>query len=150
MAGKSSIVFLTVGLFGLLGLLGFTPVYTESTNSTTIEETKLRLHQISPTTFNEGQPIVFAGKLTTQSGEPIPRAEILIKSDGICPLDGIIVKGMTDKHGKYWIYTLTEIWDPIDNMINAHAEFLGDDKFSSSISRHEVIVVFPINDVTSC
>jgi len=132
-------------LLGLLGLLMYTPVYTESIDLTKIEQTKLRLNDIRSTMFNEGQPIVFSGKLTSISGEPIPKAEIVIKSDGTCPSDGIIGKGITNKHGRYWIYTLTKIWDPTDNMIKAHTEFLGDEKFSSSISRHEVIVVFPIS-----
>ncbi len=132
------------GLLGLLSLLGFTPVYTESADFNTMHETKLRLNQISPVAFNEDQPIVFSGKLTTLSGEPIPKVEIIIKSDATCPSDGIIAKGMTDKHGRYWIYTITKIWDPVDNMIHAHAEFEGNEKFSSSMSRHEVIVVYPI------
>ncbi len=132
-----------LGLLGLLGLLASTPVYSDNTDLST-EDTKLRLNQISAVTFNEGQPIVFSGKLTTQSGEPIPKVEIIIKSDATCPPDGIIAKGITDKHGRFWIYTLTKIWDPVDNMIKAHAEFEGSKEFSSSISRHEVIVVFPV------
>lgn len=138
------LILLTIGLLGLLGLLGFTPIYSVNADFNTITDTKLRLNQISPVTFNEGQPIVFSGKLTTLSGEPIPKVEIIIKSDATCPSDGIIAKGMTDKHGRFWIYTLTKIWDPVDNMINAYAEFEGNEKFSSSISRHEVIVVFPV------
>ncbi|MFB5645236.1 MAG: carboxypeptidase-like regulatory domain-containing protein [Nitrosopumilaceae archaeon] len=139
------LLILALVTFGLLNFLWLTPVYTESINLSTIEETKLRLNDIRPTTFNEGQPVVFSGKLTTQSGQAIPKAEIVIKSDATCPPDGIIAKGITDKHGRFWIYTISKVWDPVDNMIKAQAEFLGDEKFSSSISRHEIIVVYPIN-----
>ncbi len=132
-------------LLGLLGLLMYTPVYTESIDLTKIEQTKLRLNDIRSTMFNEGQPIVFSGKLTSISGEPIPKAEIVIKSDGTCPSDGIIAKEITDKHGRYWIYTLAKIWDPTDNLIKIHAEYFGDEFYSPSYSQDEVIVVFPIS-----
>ena len=138
-------------IFGLI-LIGFlyssslTLAFTENFDSAKIELTKLRLNDIRPTTFNEGQPIIFSGKLTTEFGEPIPKVEILIKSDSMCPPDGIIAKGITDKNGRFWIYTLAKNWDLNDNLIKAHAEFLGDGKFSSSVSRHETIVVFSISD----
>ena len=35
--------------------------------------------------FNEGQTIVFEGKLTDDSGNRISQMPILIKSDGPCP-----------------------------------------------------------------
>ena len=131
---------------GLLYSSSTTLAFTESINSSKIEQTNLRLNDIRPTTFNEGQPIVFSGKLTTEFGEPIPKVEIFIKSDSTCTPDGILAKGVTDKNGRYWIYTLTKNWDSTDNLIKAHAEFLGNEKFSSSESRYETIVVFSISD----
>jgi hypothetical protein len=106
------------------------------------EKTILKLHDRKAILHNGGQPIVFSGRLDTKSGEPISDAEILIKSDGPCPDDGIIAKGTTDKYGKYSIRTLTKIWDPSDNSIKIHAEFLGDERLFPSKSQIEVVVVF--------
>jgi hypothetical protein len=50
---------------------------------------------------------------------------------------------MTDNHGRYYIMTLALIWNAKDNMIKAHAEFLGNAKYSSSISRDQIIVIYP-------
>ena len=107
------------------------------------EKTILKLHNFNDHRFDGGQPIVFVGKLTTESGERIPDARILVKSDGPCPKDHIIASGNTDKHGRFWIYTLTKIWDESDNMIWVHAEFTGDENFSPSISNGQVVVVYP-------
>jgi hypothetical protein len=108
------------------------------------EKTMLKLHDFSDTRFNGGQPIVFVGKLETWDGKPIPNAKILIKSnDTPCPNDGIIATGLTDKKGRFWIYTLTKIWDEVDNLIIVHAEFEGDENYSSSVSRNQVVVVYP-------
>ncbi len=65
--------------------------------------------------------------------------------DGPCPSDGIIEKGLTDKHGRYRIMVETMIWDPTDNLIKIHAEYFGDEFYSPSYSQDEVIVVFPIS-----
>ena len=107
------------------------------------EKTILKLHDMGAVSYNGGQSIVFSGRLDTKSGEAISDAEILIKSDGGCPDDGIIAKGTTDKHGRYWIHILTKIWDPSDNTIKIHAEFLGDEQFYPSKTQIEVVVVYP-------
>ena len=109
------------------------------------QETTLRLFQWTHTSVDAGYAIVFVGNLKTISGEPIPKSEIRIKIDATCPSDGIIAKGLTDKHGRYYIITQAIIWDEKDNMIKAHAEFLGNEKFSSSISRDQIIVIYPLH-----
>jgi len=114
------------------------------------EKTKLRLNDITSSSFNGGQPIGLSGNLSTDSGEFIPNAEILIIGDGPCPSDGIIAKGITDKHGRYHIFIETMIWDPTDNMIKIHAEYLGDEFYSQSYSQDEVIVVYPNKDTKNC
>lgn len=108
------------------------------------EKTVLKLHDFSDIRFNGGQPIVFVGKLETFDGKPISNAEIIIKSNNTpCPDDGIITKGQTDKKGRFWIYTLTQIWDETDNMITVHAVFEGDESYSSSVSHDQIVVVYP-------
>jgi len=114
------------------------------------EKTKLRLNDITSSSFNGGQPIVFSGNLFTESGKIIADAEILIVGDGPCPSDGIIAKGLTDKRGRYHIMVETMIWDPTDNMIKAHAEYLGDEFYSPSSTQDEVIVVYPNKDTKRC
>jgi len=114
------------------------------------EKTKLRLNDITSSSFNGGQPIVFSGNLFTESGKIIQDAEILIMGDGPCPSDGIIAKGLTDKHGRYRIMVETMIWDPTDNMIKIHAEYLGDEFYSPSSTQDEVIVVYPNKYTKSC
>ena len=114
------------------------------------EKTKLRLNDITSSSFNGGQPIVFSGNLFTESGKIIQDAEILIMGDGPCPSDGIIAKGLTDKHGRYRIMVETMIWDPTDNMIKIHAEYLGDEFYVPSYSQDEVIVVYPNKDTKRC
>lgn len=108
-----------------------------------IQATNLRLFQWSSTTMDAGYTAVFVGNLKTISGEPVPNAEIIIKIDAPCPSDGIIAKGLTDNKGRYFIMTEALIWDEKDNMIKAHAEFLGNEKFSPSISREQIIVIYP-------
>jgi len=107
------------------------------------ESTVLKLHDFTFHQFNGGQPIVFVGKLTSEAGERIPFAKILIKSDAPCPEDGIIASGFTDKHGRFWIYTITKIWDESDNLIKVHAGFEGNENFESSISDERIIVIYP-------
>jgi len=114
------------------------------------EKTKLRLSDITTSTFNGGYPIVFSGNLSIESGEFIPNAEILIIGDGPCPSDGIITKGQTDNRGRYRMVIETMIWDPTDNMIKIHAEFLGDEFYAPSSTQDEVIVVYPNKDTKRC
>jgi len=114
-----------------------------------VEKTKLRLNDIPTVTFNGGMTIVFTGNLSIES-EFIPNAEILIVGDGPCPANGIISKGLTDKYGRYHIFTETMIWDPSDNSIKIHAEYLGNEIYLPSSSQEEVIVVYPTRDTKSC
>ncbi len=114
------------------------------------EKTKLRLNDITTSSFNGGSTIGLSGNLQTKSGEFIPNAEILIVGDGPCPSDGIIAKGLTDKHGRYRIYIEMMIWDPSDNLIKIHAEYLGDEIYSPSSSQDEVIIVYPTTYTKSC
>ena len=94
--------------------------------------------------FNEGQPIVFEGKLTDHLGNRIPHAPILITSDGQCPASQIIAQGTTDKHGRYKIFAKTLLWSE-DNLITAFAEFPGNDSFEPSASLPQLVVVYPVN-----
>ena len=114
------------------------------------EKTKLRFNDITTSSFNGGATIGLSGNLSTESGEFIPNAEILIIGDGPCPSDGIIEKGLTDKRGRYRIYIETMIWDPTDNMIKIHAEYFGDEFYEPSYSQDEVIVVYPNKDTKRC
>lgn len=107
-----------------------------------LEKTNLALFDFKTSRFDGGQPIVFSGKLTTEDGTRISNSAILIKSDHSCTLDGIIAKGMTDKYGKFWIYTMPKKWNHETNLIKVHAEFLGDDKFLPSKSQEQVRVIF--------
>jgi hypothetical protein len=94
--------------------------------------------------FNEGQPIVFEGKLTDYLGNPITNAPILIRSDGPCPANHIIAQGITDKHGRYKIFTKTLLWDEQDGLITTFAEFPGSEIFEKSVSDSQLIVVYPV------
>jgi len=93
---------------------------------------------------NEGQPIVFEGKLTDSLGNPITKVPILIRSDGPCPANHIIAQGITDKHGKYKIYTNALLWDERDGLITTFAEFPGSEIFEKSVSDLQLIVVYPV------
>jgi len=125
-------------------------VQTSSEIENQFEKTKLRLNDITTSSFNGGSTIGLSGNLQTKSGEFIPNAEILIVGDGPCPSDGIIAKGLTDKHGRYRIYLEMMIWDPSDNLIKIHAEYLGDEIYSPSSSQDEVIIVYPTTYTKSC
>jgi len=114
------------------------------------EKTKLRLISIPTSRFNGGFPIVFSGNLFTDSGNIIRGAEILMVGDGPCPADGIIAKGQTDKNGRYRIMVETMIWDPSDNMIKIHAEYLGDEFYGPSSTQSQIIVVYPNKDTKRC
>ena len=94
--------------------------------------------------FNEGSPIVFEGKLTDSHGEPVPNATILIKGDGPCPSNHIITKGLTDKHGRYKIYTHAKLWNEKDGFITTQAEFPGTNGLKSSISDSQIVVVYAV------
>ena len=92
--------------------------------------------------FNEGSPIAFEGKLSDSFGERIPNALILIMSDGPCPSNHIIAQGITDKHGRYKIFTHAQLWDESDGMITTQAEFPGTISLESSQSDPQIIVVY--------
>jgi hypothetical protein len=130
----------------IVAILFFVLLITSNTalsDTQRLQGTKLRLFQWSNTSMDAGYTAVFVGNLKTSFGEPIPKAEIIIKIDAPCPRDGIIAKGFTDNKGRYHIMTEALIWDEKDNMIKAHAEFLGNEKFSPSISRDQIIVIYP-------
>jgi hypothetical protein len=104
----------------------------------------LAMADIMSPRFNEGQPIVFEGKLTDSHGNPISDAPILIRSDGPCPANQIIAQGITDKHGRYKILTKAILWDEHDGLITTFAEFSGSDSFEKSVSDNQLVVVYPI------
>jgi len=119
-------------------------------NSLSLQEptnTVLVLHKFKSSTYNGGQPIVFQGKLTTESGERIPNAKIIIKNTGPCPENHIISEGITDKHGRFWIKVITQVWDKDDGLIKVYAEFKGDENFSPSVSDKYNIVVYPLKAI---
>lgn len=111
-------------------------------NKKELEKTSLTIFDFKTSRFDGGQPIVFSGKLITDDGTRIPNSEIIIKSDHACTADGIIANGMTDKYGKFWIYTMPKKWNPETNLIKIHAEFLGDENYSSSISLEKIMVIY--------
>ena len=112
----------------------------KETSSSTLEKTILKLNDLKTSLFDGGQPIVFSGKITTEEGQRIKGVLILIKNNESCSSDRIIAKGLTDKYGKFWIYTIPKVWDS-DNVIKIHAEFLGNDQFAPSTSKERTIVV---------
>ncbi len=94
--------------------------------------------------FNEGQPVVFGGKLTDYFGNPISQVPILIRSDGPCPSNQIIAQGITDKNGRYYIYTKTLLWNEKDGIITTFAEFPGTESFEQSVSDTQLVVVYAV------
>ena len=115
-------------------------------NNPNLEETNLIIINFRNSMFNGNQPIVFSGKLTTSFGKSIPHAEILIKTEEMCPPNGIIAKGETDKHGRFKIYTLAQVWDTDDDgMIKVQAVYDGNSKYQYSTSNPQIIVVYPLN-----
>jgi len=94
--------------------------------------------------FNEGQTIVFEGKLTDDSGNRISQMPILIKSDGPCPTNQTIAQGITDKHGRYKISTKTLLWDEHDGLITTFTEFPGSESFEQSVSDPQLVVVYSV------
>ena len=103
------------------------------------------IHKFEYPWFNGGQTIVFSGKLATESGDRIPNAKIIIKNDGPCPENHIIAEGITDKHGRFMIYTIAKVWDESDNLNKVHAEFEGNENFLPSSSYEYSIVVYPLH-----
>jgi hypothetical protein len=108
-------------------------------------QTILAMVDLRQPRFNEGQPIVFEGKLTDYSGNPISHVTILIRSDGSCPANQIIAQGTTDKHGRYKIPTKALLWDERDGLITTHAEFVGSESFEQSVSDPQLVVVYSVN-----
>jgi hypothetical protein len=94
--------------------------------------------------FNEGQPIVFEGKLTDYSRNPISHVPILIKSDGPCPANQIIAQGITDKHGRYKISAKALLWNENGGLITTFAEFPGSESFEQSVSDSQLVVVYSV------
>ncbi len=108
-------------------------------NKSILEMVDFREHR-----FNEGQPVVFEGKLTDYFGDPISNVPILIRSDGPCPANHIIAQGITDKHGRYKIYTKTLLWNEKDGFITTFAEFPGTESFEQSVSDIQSVVVYAV------
>ncbi|MDH3677681.1 MAG: hypothetical protein OEQ12_05190 [Nitrosopumilus sp.] len=108
------------------------------------EKSILTIVKLRQPRFNEGQPIVFEGKLTDQLGNQIPNAPILIKSDGPCPSNHIIAQGITDKNGRYKIFTKALLWDESDGLITIFAEFPGNVTFEQSVSDSQLVVVYSV------
>lgn len=94
--------------------------------------------------FNEGSPVVFEGKLTDYLGNPVSGGSILIKSDGPCPSNHIIAKGITNKYGGYKIQTTTKLWDEKDGLIIASAEFAGTSDLEQSVSEPQLVIVYKV------
>lgn len=107
------------------------------------ELSKIKLHKMRSSIIDGGQPLVFVGKFTTDSGKPIYNATIIIKNDQNCPDDQIIGQGITDKGGKFSVYTMPKIWNEKDNRVTFHAEFNGDEKYSASVSENRMYVIYP-------
>lgn len=133
---KYFIIF-SIVIFSIL-ILNVNVIFSEQT-----ESSKLRLHQMHSIFVDGEQPLVFVGKLTTNSGEPIYNATVLIKNDQNCPDDQIVGKGITDKTGRFNVYTISKIWNENDNLVMFHAEFNGDEKYSSSVSENVIYVIYP-------
>ncbi len=107
------------------------------------ESTEIKLHKMRTSFIDGGQPLVFVGKLTTDSGKPIHNATIVIKNNQSCPEDQIVGTGTTGKRGEFNIYTIPQVWDEKDNRITFHAEFSGNEKYSNTVSENRTYVIFP-------
>ena len=95
----------------MIGIIAFGFIFSHISESLATEgqKTNIKLHQFYDHRFNGGQPIVFVGNLFSESGHRIPNAQILIKNDAPCPVDGVIAKGFTDKNGRFWINTIAMV-----------------------------------------
>lgn len=107
------------------------------------ESTEIKLHKMRTSFIDGGQPLVFVGKLTTDSGRPIHNATIVIKNNQSCPEDQIVGTGTTGKRGEFNIYTIPQVWKEKDNRITFHAEFSGNEKYSNTVSENRTYVIFP-------
>jgi len=107
------------------------------------ELSKIKLHKMHSSIIDGGQPLIFVGKFTTDSGKPIYNATIIIKNDQNCPDDQIVGQGITDKRGKFSVYTISKVWNEKDNRVTFHAEFNGDEKYSASVSENRMFVIYP-------
>lgn len=130
------VVFAIIAISALL--LNVNLIFSEST-----EPTKLKLHKMRTSFVDGAKPLVFVGKLTTTSGEPIHNATITIKNNQDCPADQIVGQALTDKTGKFYVYTVTKNWGDGTNRITFHAEYSGDESYSTSISESRTYVIFP-------
>ena len=119
-------------------ILNVNAIFSEQT-----EPTELKLHKMRSSFVDGGQPLVFVGKLITISGEPIHNATIFIKNNQSCPEDQIIGQTQTDKTGKFYVYTISKIWNEKENRVSFYAEFNGDEKYSPSESESRTYVIFP-------
>ena len=131
------VIIITILAVSIL-ILNVNVIFSEQT-----EFSKIRLHQMRSVMVDEGQPLVFVGKLTNNSGEPIHNATVSIKNDQNCPSNQIVGVGITDKTGRFYVYTMSEIWNEKDNVVRFHAEFNGDDRYLASISNDIVYVIYP-------
>lgn len=109
-----------------------------------LESTEIKLHKMRTSFIDGGQPLVFVGKLTTDSGRPIHNASIIIKNNQSCPEDQIVGTGTTGKRGEFNIYTTPQVWNSKDSRITFHAEFSGNEKYSNAISENRTYVIFPM------
>ena len=107
------------------------------------ESTEIKLHKMRTSFIDGGQPLVFVGKLTTESGRPIHNATIVIKNNQSCPEDQIVETGTTGKRGEFYIYTIPQVWNEKDNRVTFHAEFSGNEKYSNTVSENRTYVIFP-------
>ncbi len=138
---RNKIILVSTTICISILLLNFASAHSLQEPSKTI----LTLHEFEYPWFNGGQTIVFSGKLATELGDRIPNANIIIKNDGPCPENHIIAEGVTDKHGRFMIYTIAKIWDESDNLNKVHAEFEGNENFLPSSSYEHIMVVFPLH-----
>ena len=131
------LVIIAIAAVSIL-ILNVNVIFSEQT-----ELSKIRLHKMHSVMVDGGQPIVFVGKLTNNSGEPIHNATVSIKNDQNCPDDQIVGTGITDKTGRFNVYTISKIWNEKDNLVRFHAEFNGDEKYFASSSNDIIYVIYP-------
>jgi len=131
------VIIIAIATVSIL-ILNVNVIFSEQT-----ELSKIRLHNMRSALVDGGQPIVFVGKLTNNSGEPIHNATVSIKNDQNCPDDQIVGTGITDKTGRFNVYTISKIWNEKDNLVRFHAEFNGDEKYLASSSNDIIYVIYP-------
>ena len=131
------VIIIAIAAVSIL-ILNVNVIFSEQT-----ELSKIRLHNMRSALVDGGQPIVFVGKLTNNSGEPIHNATVSIKNDQNCPDDQIVGTGITDKTGRFNVYTISKIWNEKDNLVRFHAEFNGDEKYFASSSNDIIYVIYP-------